>query len=53
MYYLIWQYHDLYFENYDNYGEVIERINNLRAEYCNDLDFKYKLIQGNLIMERG
>ena len=45
-YYLIWYYHDTYFEEFYRKFELDNFLNSLKENYKYDNDFHYKIIYG-------
>lgn len=45
-YYIIWQYHDTFVQEYDDFKLFINALHTLTKNYKNDKDFKYKVICG-------
>lgn len=50
-YYLIWYYHDTYFEEFYRKYELDDFLNSLKQEYKYDNDFHYRIIYGEEVGE--
>ena len=45
-YYIIWEYHDTFVQEYDDFKLFMNALHTLIKNYKNDSDFKYKAICG-------